>query len=490
MRFLRLLMRQWQGRASSPALRPVLIACVTTLAVTTVLLGLTHAAGWGKNRALSSDTTSIAEQTSEQLLRSLVSRRGTLTFLRDTLNRQTDLSPSQLRALGASATEHTRHLLGVGMIRSGAAKPSWWFGPEQLTDDELKQLTTGLNRRLQQKGIWQVPSTFAVELDNDRWLLAMLEPIDPKAFQESAVLGVFDAKPLLADVLSSGLARQHPTRVVDDEDRVLYQSAEWSDPPADDPLPIVATAPVKIDAIRWLVHVQPGRTRLIQALSIANAVVIALSLLAGGGIIAIAWMLVARTWLLERAVIRRTAALRRTLTRLRQLATTDELTGLHNRRYFFTRWASEYDRAKRYERPLACLMIDVNGFKQVNDRLGHLAGDRLLQRVAAELKLQFRQSDTLARIGGDEFIVALPETDLISAESVAAKLRQIRITPVNDATGLPPVRLSVGAAWNSQPSVSSQDILQAADTALYEDKRRNRAARETASAGTPSAVPS
>jgi diguanylate cyclase (GGDEF)-like protein len=154
------------------------------------------------------------------------------------------------------------------------------------------------------------------------------------------------------------------------------------------------------------------------------------------------------------------------------MAITDELTGLYNRRYFLTRWDWEYERAKRYQRPLACLMIDVNGFKQVNDQLGHQTGDLVLKRVAQELKEVLRQSDILARLGGDEFVIALPETDSVQATSVAEKLRRVNVRiPEGKTRGLSSVSLSVGMSRIGDEE-SPQDLLAAADQSLYTYKRR------------------
>jgi diguanylate cyclase (GGDEF)-like protein len=120
-------------------------------------------------------------------------------------------------------------------------------------------------------------------------------------------------------------------------------------------------------------------------------------------------------------------------------------------------------------------MIDVNGFKQVNDRLGHQAGDLVLKRVAQELKTMLRQSDVLARFGGDEFIIALPETTPDQAAAVADKLREIQIRlPNAPARELAPVSLSVGMSRVERSGESPAEILEAADQSLYASKRRLR----------------
>ena len=234
---------------------------------------------------------------------------------------------------------------------------------------------------------------------------------------------------------------------------------------------------MKIDAERWTIRMQPGVTHVVRALSWYNVLIVGLSVVAGIFLTIIVWILATRTLILERAVQRRTAALRRTSKRLRQLATTDELTGLYNRRFFLDRWSWECDRATRYRRPLACLMVDVNGFKQVNDRLGHHAGDLVLKDVAEELRAALRQSDILARFGGDEFIVALPETSIEQAEAVAEKLRQVAIHAGNgdDQRRSPAVRLSVGVSQVTSGKQAPDEIIQAADQALYSTKRQSKA---------------
>jgi diguanylate cyclase (GGDEF)-like protein len=284
-------------------------------------------------------------------------------------------------------------------------------------------------------------------------------------------MGAFDLKPLLEDFFTSGVLQPNPAQLLDGE-AVLYRSSDWRAPTGAEG-PVVARREVVLDAARWTLQMQPGATRVVQTLSWFNVLLIGLSAIAGGGVTVIVWILAARTWILQRAVVRRTAALRRTSERLRQLATTDELTGLYNRRFFLNRWELEWERAKRYERPLACLMIDVNGFKQVNDRLGHAAGDSLLTRVAQELKTMLRQSDLLARFGGDEFVIALPETTLAQATAVAEKLRQVRIeVPDGASRGVSSVTLSVGVSRIQADTESSKEVLEAADESLYAWKRK------------------
>lgn len=448
----------------------VLLASVITLLTSATLLGLIAATRWRGRQALQSDTHTVIAQASEQLLRALQSRRGTLTFIRDTLNRRSDLSPPQLQALGVSAVAHTRHLIATGLLRADAP-PEWWAGPYKLSKPEIAQLNRAAMQRTALRGIWRVPSTSVATTDSARPLLLMLEPLHAAAFPQSAVIGVFDVKPLLEDFFSSGLPQRYPVQLLDAE-ALLYRSSGWQ-PVSPNRQPIVAQQPIAMDAARWMLQMQPGSTHVVQTLSWVTILLIGLSVIAGLGVTIIVWILAARTWILQRAVTRRTAALRRALERMRQMAVTDELTGLHNRRFFLNRWEWECERAKRYQRPLACLMIDVNGFKQVNDRLGHHVGDLILKQVAQELQVLLRQSDILARFGGDEFVIALPETSFAQAESVAEKLRHLTI-PVSQSQGqrVDPVSLSVGLSRISEAGETPTAILQAADQSLYAWKRR------------------
>ena len=112
---------------------------------------------------------------------------------------------------------------------------------------------------------------------------------------------------------------------------------------------------------------------------------------------------------------------------LATLAAIDFLTGIYNRRHFETLAGAELARCQRYMRPLSILMIDIDHFKEINDRLGHATGDRVLQNVAAICRAEKRDSDVLARVGGEEFAVILPETTEAAALQFAERLRnQIR----------------------------------------------------------------
>lgn len=169
------------------------------------------------------------------------------------------------------------------------------------------------------------------------------------------------------------------------------------------------------------------------------------------------------------------AELREVQAELARLAATDALTGALNRRSFFQGGAREVDRARRYGHCLAALMLDLDGFKRVNDTHGHACGDRLLADLAQRCRDQLRASDLLGRVGGDEFAVLLPETDLKGAGLVAERLRQAaeEWQPLPDH-GPAEVSLSLGITLLHPADEGLEDFLERADLALYEAKQSGR----------------
>jgi diguanylate cyclase (GGDEF)-like protein len=148
-----------------------------------------------------------------------------------------------------------------------------------------------------------------------------------------------------------------------------------------------------------------------------------------------------------------------------RLARTDALTGLRNRREFERLADLEWARFQRYLGPLSLLLIDVDQFKDINDRLGHDEGDSTLKQVAAICQADRRAADIVARLGGDEFAILLPETDLQAAELVAERIR-------GQMAGLATVSIGVAAATLSMSGIGA--LVRAADKALYEAKAAGR----------------
>jgi diguanylate cyclase (GGDEF)-like protein/PAS domain S-box-containing protein len=177
------------------------------------------------------------------------------------------------------------------------------------------------------------------------------------------------------------------------------------------------------------------------------------------------------------AVIRDISERVRLEDRLLEQARTDGLTGLLNRRGFEERLDQEWHRALRANAPLALLALDVDHFKQFNDHFGHGAGDDCLKMVGQALRQDRRVSDIIGRLGGEEFALLLPDTDLrgamVVAEAVRACLMALQIPHPGSSHGI--VTASIGvAAMPSPPLLTQTDFLTAADQAMYQAKRAGR----------------
>jgi len=160
---------------------------------------------------------------------------------------------------------------------------------------------------------------------------------------------------------------------------------------------------------------------------------------------------------------------------LTEVAISDPLTGLHNRRSFQVRLAEEVERTRRSQVPFTLLLLDLDHFKQVNDRFGHQAGDRALQAVAAVLHRQLRAVDLPARIGGEEFAVLLPDTAGAGALEAAERLRAaIAAHQVPHQHATITVSASIGVAWCPAHADTGDGLLRVADQALYQAKRGGR----------------
>jgi diguanylate cyclase (GGDEF)-like protein len=159
------------------------------------------------------------------------------------------------------------------------------------------------------------------------------------------------------------------------------------------------------------------------------------------------------------------------------LSANDGLTGLLNRRAFEDRWVGEVARARRYGRPISVAAIDIDYFKQFNDTHGHAAGDIALQWIARVIRGQVRGGDFVARMGGEEFVVALPETNTAAAMRVAELLREAvagNPVPIPGHREPVPVSVSIGvASWPDHGGEVTR-LLDRADDRLYEAKLAGR----------------
>jgi diguanylate cyclase (GGDEF)-like protein len=167
--------------------------------------------------------------------------------------------------------------------------------------------------------------------------------------------------------------------------------------------------------------------------------------------------------------------------RLEQLAAVDQLTGLYNHRMFYSTLTNEIMRARRYGRPASLLMIDIDHFKRINDNYGHVAGDRVLERIGHLLKENLRAECSACRYGGEEFAVILPEIGMEAAYTTAERLREIVAQTTFD-NGTPDeikITVSIGVAAFPESAAAVDELTSAADAALYaaKDAGRNRVVR-------------
>ena len=170
---------------------------------------------------------------------------------------------------------------------------------------------------------------------------------------------------------------------------------------------------------------------------------------------------------------------------LKRQALKDGLTGLYNHRYFHERLSEEVERSDRTGDSVSVILADMDNFKQINDRYGHLTGDRALIHFAEICRESTRSCDTVARIGGDEFSVLLPEADITQAERVADRIaRTLSGKPLTVEEGKhsgDPVPLSFSCGISTYPDEAdtARDLVRAADQCLFRAKRANTALRRS-----------
>ncbi|WP_264050093.1 PleD family two-component system response regulator [Methylobacterium flocculans] len=168
-----------------------------------------------------------------------------------------------------------------------------------------------------------------------------------------------------------------------------------------------------------------------------------------------------------------------------ELAITDGLTGLHNRRYLDSHLGALFGEATLRNRPVAALMLDIDRFKSINDTYGHEAGDEVLRAFADRVRTHTRGIDIVARYGGEEIVIILPDAEAEGAYGIAERIRErIEAVPfaIHRDTGTVAVTVSIGVAWRRPDDLGPADMLKRADLALYRAKSTGRNRVEAAAA--------
>ncbi len=188
------------------------------------------------------------------------------------------------------------------------------------------------------------------------------------------------------------------------------------------------------------------------------------------------WIVLAIVFILRIALflvfVEVVAALRHALERETESARTDPLTGVSNRRRFIELTGASLAFARRYRRPMTIAYLDLDNFKQVNDRLGHQEGDEVLRAVAHTIRSRLRATDVVGRLGGDEFAVCLPETGAEAAALVLGKLREDCTAALPQSSNF--VTVSIGMVTFAYPPATVDELLERTDTMLYAAKREGK----------------
>ncbi len=156
----------------------------------------------------------------------------------------------------------------------------------------------------------------------------------------------------------------------------------------------------------------------------------------------------------------------------RKLARTDQLTGVANRREFFELLQKEIERSERYKHPVTTSYIDIDAFKDVNDRFGHVIGDKLLCSVVNRAKRHLRKTDIIARLGGDEFVILFPETDQNTAQIAVPKLQKILLDEM--VRNHWSVTFSIGVLTCLKATSSTDELIKRADNLMYSVKKNGK----------------
>lgn len=169
------------------------------------------------------------------------------------------------------------------------------------------------------------------------------------------------------------------------------------------------------------------------------------------------------------------SALREALLHVENLAATDSLTGISNRRHFIETGTIEFERSKRYQHSLSVLMLDIDHFKSINDTFGHQAGDQVLKAITECCSTLLRSSDSFGRLGGEEFSILLPDTDIEAAGTTAQRvLNAVAALKVNYDSQVIRFTTSIGVAQMSMQCKNLEELMNQSDEALYQAKHSGR----------------
>jgi diguanylate cyclase (GGDEF)-like protein len=353
-----------------------------------------------------------------------------------------------------------------------------WIVP--LAGNEAAQ---GLNLAVEEQGrtamlearqLRTVTFTRSIELAHGGKEFRVFVPIFRGETFGGFILGVFRAQTSLEKLLGDDIAPGYSI-AVDDGEKEIYRR---SDDGGQHQVGWGQETSISLHGVRWRVRVWPTPRLLANAQSSAPEAVLVIGLVMAS--LLASTIFLAQTArrrgneveAINRALQERITEIRSAMEREKELARTDPLTGAMNSRAFGELATAELHRARRYERPFTLAYVDIDDFKAVNDRFGHSTGDTLLRLVAETMKHNSRAVDVVARVGGDEFVVLLPETGPGPAQVVSRKLQE-RLLGVVQQNGWP-ATFSIGAITFISPPATVDEMLRLADRLMYSAKKSGK----------------